>query len=77
MPIVLKDDRTALETALDCSPDPPSLRLVRILNTGALKTIWATETLLPELREQPDISVGDEPLELRFSDDGRLLPMKT
>jgi len=76
MPIVLKDDRTVVQTALDCSPDPLRVRLVRIVNTGALETIWASETLLSELGEQPDISVDDEPLELRFNDDARLLPMK-
>ncbi len=76
LPIVLDDDRLALQAALGGFPDPPGLRLVRIVNTAELATFWASEALLPELRERSDILVEDAPLEIRFSRDGRMLPME-
>ena len=74
LPISLENDRVALETALDAVPDPPSVRMVRIVNTGSLETFWATEALLPELRVQDGITVDDQALEIRFDGEGRLLP---
>jgi hypothetical protein len=75
IPITLENDKAVLETALNRSPDPLGVRLVRIVNTGALETFWATEAVLPELRGQKNITVDETPLELKFSDDDRLLPM--
>jgi hypothetical protein len=75
IPITLENDRTALETALNRSADPLGVRLVRIVNTGVLETFWATEAVLPELQGQENIVVDQTPLELKFNDDGRLLPM--
>ena len=75
IPITLENDKSALETALNRSPDPLGVRLVRIVNTGSLDTFWASESVLPELRKQENIKVDDTPLELKFTDEGRLLPM--
>jgi hypothetical protein len=75
IPITLENDRAALETALNRSADPLGVRLVRIVNTGVLETFWATEAVLPELQGQEGIVVDQTPLKLKFSDDGRLLPM--
>jgi hypothetical protein len=74
LPISLENDQVALETALDAVPDPPSVRMVRIVNTGSLETFWATEALLPELRVQDGIAVDDPALEIRFDGEGKLLP---
>ncbi|MBN1818368.1 MAG: DUF362 domain-containing protein [Sedimentisphaerales bacterium] len=74
MPIPLEHDRLALEVALNRIPDPGSLRMARIVNTGELETFWATKALLPELRAQKNITVDAVPLELQFNDQGRLLP---
>jgi hypothetical protein len=76
IPITLENDKTALETALNRSADPLGVRLVRIVNTGALETFWATEAVLPEFRGQEYITVDDNPLELKFSNEGRLLRME-
>lgn len=76
MPIVLEDDRLALQAALDRYPDPLELRLARIVNTAELATFWASDALLPELRGRSDILAEDAPLEIRFSPDGRMLPME-
>jgi hypothetical protein len=75
IPITLEDDRAALEAALNRSPDLAAIRMARIVNTGSLETFWASESVLPELREHEDTIVDETPLELTFSEDGRLLPM--
>lgn len=76
MPVVLDNDMAALEAALNHIPDPLKVRMVRIVNTGSLKTFWATEAVFPDLREQDYITIEETPLELTFSDDKRLLPMQ-
>ena len=73
LPIALDNDRAALERALDLVPNIKGIRMVRIVNTGSLETFWATEVLLPELRNQKEITVHDKPLQLVFNDQGRLL----
>ncbi|MEJ2169326.1 MAG: DUF362 domain-containing protein [Desulfobacterales bacterium] len=75
MPIPVDNDRLAVEAALNRTPDPGGVRMARIVSTGELETFWATAALLPELRAQPNITVDDAALELKFSRDGRLLPM--
>jgi len=75
MPIPVDNDRLAVEAALNRTPDPAGVRMVRIVNTGELETFWATAALLPELRAQPNITVDDAAAALKFSRDGRLLPM--
>lgn len=77
MPISLENDKAALKAALDRSPDPLGVRMVRITNTASLETFWATEAVLSELRKQDKITVEETPLQLEFSDDGRLLPFVT
>ena len=74
MPIPVENDRLALETAFDRTPDLGSVRMARIVNTGELETFWATEALLPELQAQKNITADATPLELQFNDQGRLLP---
>ncbi len=75
IPITLEDDRSALAAALNRSADPAGVRMVRIVNTGSLETFWASESVLPELRQRDNIIVDETPLEFTFSNDGRLLPM--
>jgi hypothetical protein len=76
MPISLEHDKAATEAALNRSTDPLGVRMVRIVNTAFLGTFWATEAVLPELRRQENIAVDDTPIQFRFSDEGRLLPME-
>jgi len=75
MPIPLENDRAAVEAALARVPVPAKARMVRIVNTGELVTFWASEALLPELRANANVTVDNQPLELRFNADGRLAPM--
>ncbi len=73
LPIALENDRVVVETALSHVPDLQHVRMVRILNTLHLENFWATEALLPELREKEGVTVEDRPLQLQFDDEGRLL----
>ena len=75
MPIPLENDREAVEAALNRAPFPADARMVRIVNTGELETFWASEAVLSELRANKNLSVDPQPLELRFNEDGRLIPM--
>jgi len=72
-PIALENDRAVLETALSHGLDPHDVRMVRIVNTLHLENFWATEALLPELREQEGVIVDEAPLQLQFDDEGKLL----
>jgi hypothetical protein len=76
IPITLEDDRAALEAALNRAPDPAAVRMARIVNTGAMETFWTSESVLPELRKREGIFVDETPLELTFSDEGRLLSLQ-
>jgi len=73
LPITLENDQAVLTAALTQVPQPDQVRMVRIVNTLSLETFWATEAVLPELREQDGIIVGDTPLALEFDTEGRLL----
>jgi hypothetical protein len=75
MPIPLENDRAAVETALARVPVPEKARMARIVNTGDLATFWASQAILPELRAHANITVDNQPLELCFNKDGRLIPM--
>lgn len=73
-PVALENDRSVLEAALSHICDPGHIRMIRIVNTLKLETFWATEALLPELRQQKGIIVDDTALRIEFDQEGRLLP---
>jgi hypothetical protein len=75
LPIALENDRAVLETALSHVSDPRHVRMVRIVNTLHLETFWATEALLPELREKKGILVDERPLHLQCDEEGKLLSL--
>jgi hypothetical protein len=50
--------------------------MVRIVNTGELETFWATAAVASDLKAQANIAVDEAACELKFSPDGRLLPMQ-
>jgi hypothetical protein len=75
MPIPLENDRAAVEVALARVPVPANARMARIINTSKLATFWASEAILPELRANANLTMDNQPLKLRFNQDGRLIPM--
>jgi hypothetical protein len=75
-PMALENDRAVLETALSHVPDLSHIRMVRIVNTLRLEIFWATEALLPELRDQRNCVVEDAAVRLEFDEEERLLPFR-
>ena len=73
LPLALENDRAVMAAALSQVPQPDQVRMVRIVNTLSLETLWATEAVLSELRAQEGIMVDDTPLALEFDAEGRLL----
>jgi hypothetical protein len=49
--------------------------MARIINTSKLGAFWASEAILPELQTNSNITVDNQPLELCYDEDGRLIPM--
>ena len=74
LPIPLKNDKAAVDTALGAVPVLGKTAMVRIKNTLMLETFWASEVLLPALRELDHIEIDQRPLMMRFDQNGRLLP---
>jgi hypothetical protein len=74
LPIALENDRTVLETALNLVAETEKIKMVRIVNTLALQTFWATEAVFPELSENQNITIDDKAKQFEFDVDGRLLP---
>jgi len=73
IPMVMPCDRTAIQTAIKTcgAPDIAQVRLLRIPNTLKLEYIYASEAMLPELRERLGLEVIS-PLEEMHFEDGRL-----
>ena len=74
VPMVLSDDREALQTAVRCNwgVPPEETRFVRIPNTLHLEHLYLSENLVDEALANPDIEVVSGPEELRFDADGSL-----
>lgn len=78
MPMVLENDRLALQAALfTCVDLPPSgPRLVRIPNTLHLELIQISEALLPAAGADPRVEILEGPRELSFDEGGALEPIR-
>ncbi|WCK54439.1 lactate racemase domain-containing protein [Aneurinibacillus sp. Ricciae_BoGa-3] len=72
IPIVLENDRAAIQTALrsNWGVQPENARFIRIPDTLHLEYIYVSESLLPELRGLDHIEVVREPEEMVFNQDG-------
>lgn len=75
VPLTYDTDRECLDAAfMTVGPTPPpDLRLVRIRNTLRLDQFWASEALLPEIRENPALTLLTAPEPLRFDAQGNLV----
>lgn len=69
IPMVMPCDRTAIQTAIKTcgAEDIAKVRLLRIPNTLKLEYIYASEAMLPELRERPGLEVIGALQEMQFS----------
>ena len=72
IPVTMATDREAIETAFKTF-DSAHARAVRVKNTLALENMWVSEGLLPEVRQNPNLVVLDDPRPIAFAADGTLL----
>jgi hypothetical protein len=77
VPITLKSDRLAIETALSRLPPEARARprVARVLDTLHVAEFDASEAVLGELRGRPDVAVGDDTRPLVFDASGTIEPM--
>ena len=74
IPIVGENDREAIEIALGAtgSGGNPDARVMRIRSTLELEHLGASESLLPELSEVPEVEISGEPAGMNFDGEGNL-----
>jgi len=72
VPMVLENDREALETAVRCNwgVPPEETRFVRIPNTLHLEYLYVSENLVDEVLQEADAEVVGDPEDLRFDAEG-------
>ena len=72
MPCVMPDDRSALLACLHTCGAAGPFRAVLIEDTAHIETLWASEALLPEARENPALTAAGPPRPLPFDGEGAL-----
>lgn len=74
IPMVMDDDKKALQLAVKacCADDNKSLRIARIRDTLSLREIMVSESLLEDVRSNPNIEVISELKELEFDENNNL-----
>ena len=74
VPMVLQNDREALQTAIRCNwgVPPEETRFVRIPNTLHLEHLYVSENLVDEALSNSDAEVVSGPDELRFDTEGSI-----
>lgn len=75
LPIPLKNDRIALETALNLLPNHGKAKMARITNTLKVQKFWVTENCLSELSKRKGVILDDKPVEIEFDNSGRIKPI--
>lgn len=75
IPMVLEDDKLALQTALKTltQVDKERVRMIYIKNTLSLEEIMISQALLEEARGREDLEILEGPRDLRFDGEGNLL----
>ena len=76
MPIVLKNDREALEIAARCAGliPPQDLKIMRIKNTARLEEVALSTAYQAQIAERPDLEVLAGPRPFKFDAAGYLAP---
>jgi hypothetical protein len=74
MPIIFETDREAVEGALKTIglTEPPDAKVARIKNTLDLEYLYASDALLPEIKERGELEVVSGPHPFEFSTQGDL-----
>jgi len=74
IPMILKNDKTAIQAAIHCSIDIDKSRpkIVRIKNSAHIEEILISEALVEEAKAHPKMRILEEPRELVFDTEGNL-----
>ena len=74
MPIIFETDREAIEGALKTIglTEPPDAKVARIKNTLDLEYLYASDVLLPEIKERDDLEIVSGPHLFTFTARGDL-----
>ncbi|WP_088227605.1 lactate racemase domain-containing protein [Desulfosporosinus sp. FKB] len=74
IPMVLKNDRQAIQAGIKtCNiSDLSKVRMVRVKNTLKMGTIEVSESLLEEVKRNPNLEILGSPYNLDFNDEGNL-----
>jgi hypothetical protein len=74
MPMVLRNDRLALQAAIFCCTeiDKTKPRMVRIMNTSHIENIWISEPLVSEALTNKNIEIIQPAGDVKFDGDGNL-----
>ena len=74
VPLILKNDETAIKTAIFSSvhADKANPRIVRIKNTSHIEEILISEALLEEAKKNSRIEILEQPRPLAFDGNGNL-----
>ena len=75
LPIVADTDRDAIGIAIRGCPGINSERanIVRVKNTLEMTKVWASETLLSEIEENPNLEILSDPFDCQFDNGGALM----
>jgi hypothetical protein len=73
LPLVLSNDREAIEVALFSSLPETSPRVCRIRNTASLDEFWVSPALLEEVKENPKLNIIHAPLPVTFDESNNLI----
>ena len=72
IPMIMDNDREALQLALCCCPDAEdqdNMKMIRIPNTAHIDVIEISEGMLPLAKANPNIEILSEPYELAFDEE--------
>ena len=77
IPIHFSSDREAIHEALAslASPDPETIRVVRIVNTLSLERMLVSESCTEMLGNRPGVTIVGKARDMQFDQTGNLLPM--
>lgn len=75
-PPIMPTDYATVQAAVDSIGlyDTSEVKLIRILNTGALKEMFVSEAYMPEIAGRDDLEVLSEPMKLPFDEEGTIIP---
>ena len=73
LPLALDSDREAVEVGLFSSLAGAAPRVCRIRNTALLDEVWVSESLVREVKANPELEILRPPAAMEFNDEGNLL----